>query len=71
MGTKAEPGIILRAASYIFQYIRTHEDLDFLIRMSFIELYNEEVFDLFGARDASLAIRERDVRWDLGSLFIC
>ena len=51
------PGIIHMAASDIFQSIESTTTRDYLIRCSFIEIYNEEVRDLL-ASSSPLEIRE-------------
>lgn len=52
MEGKAEPpelrGITPRAFEQIFYGIEQHPDSQFLIRGSFLEIYNEEIFDLLG-----------------------
>ena len=42
------PGIIPNAFVHIFNHISVTKDKEFLIRASFIEIYNEEVRDLLG-----------------------
>lgn len=75
-GTRSDPGVIVRAASYIFRFVRQactdecqipcvltilqHSELDFLLRMTYAELYNEEVNDLFSDESCNLTVRERD-----------
>lgn len=51
------PGVIHMAASDIFQTIADTPDRDFLLRVSFIEIYNEEVRDLLN-KSEPLTIRE-------------
>jgi len=49
MGTEAEPGLVPLTVSEIFQQIETIEDREFLIRVGYIEIYNEKVLDLLNA----------------------
>lgn len=59
-------GIVHMAASDIFNHIEKEADRVFLIRVSFIEIYNEEVRDLLVSGDSknntTLAVREDKVR---------
>jgi len=41
-------GIIPRAFEHIFGKIGSTKEKDFLIRCSYIEIYNEEIHDLIG-----------------------
>ena len=44
---KAElKGIIPRSIEWIFNSIKSYSDQNFLVRVSFVEIYNEEVIDL-------------------------
>jgi len=55
----ATGGIVHMAASDIFNHIEKEPERVFLVRVSFIEIYNEEVRDLLVSGDsASLTIRE-------------
>ena len=62
MGIVTDPnlkGIIPNAFSHIFGYIKTEgESKRFLVRCSFVEIYNEEVRDLLGDAKKKLDIRE-------------
>ena len=46
MGTEEEPGIIPLTVNEIFRQIELNEDREFLIRVGYIEIYNEKIFDL-------------------------
>jgi kinesin family protein 6/9 len=48
-------GIIPRSVTQIFQEIGSHSDKDFTIKVSYLEIYNEQMFDLLSdrARDPS------------------
>lgn len=46
--SKTHCGIMPRAFNAIFEDIQTGEDKQFLVRCSYLELYNEEVRDLLG-----------------------
>lgn len=59
LGGGDQPGVLTLAAQDIFSYIQTHPERDFLIRASFVEIYNENIRDLLtSAADSSVAIRE-------------
>ena len=62
MGIVDDPnlrGIIPNAFSHIFGYIKTEgQSKKFLVRCSFVEIYNEEVRDLLGDSKQKLDIRE-------------
>ncbi|KIK52881.1 hypothetical protein GYMLUDRAFT_265283 [Collybiopsis luxurians FD-317 M1] len=45
-GTEAEPGIIPRAMRQVFSYIRRTESREYLLRCSYLEIYNEQIHDL-------------------------
>ena len=51
LGTEAvahgeDPGIIPRAIFDIFACIREKQEREFLLRVSYIEIYNEDIIDL-------------------------
>ncbi|KAE9355096.1 hypothetical protein PF008_g4229 [Phytophthora fragariae] len=51
------PGILQLAVEDVFDYIERCADRDFLLRVSFVEIYNEVVHDLLGPSD-NLKLRE-------------
>ena len=51
-------GVVHMAASDIFDHIKNTQDRIFLVRASFLEIYNEEVRDLLSNNSKPLAIRE-------------
>jgi centromeric protein E len=51
-------GIVHMAANDIFQHIQANPDRMFLVRASFLEIYNEEVRDLLSSEQKVLQIRE-------------
>lgn len=52
-GTEDEPGIIPRAMKDVFQYIRRTPTREYLLRCSYLEIYNEAVFDLLAPSSSS------------------
>lgn len=59
IGTPSNPGIIGIAAEEVFKLISMNQDRNFLLRVSFVEIYNENIRDLL-AEDANsyVSIRE-------------
>lgn len=59
--TDADKGIIPRAIEWIFSNIKNYTNQQFLVRGSFVEIYNEEVRDLLSKNTkAKLNVREKD-----------
>jgi len=50
-------GIIPRALAQVFDELRVQQDTEFTVRVSFLELYNEEIFDLLSANDDTTRLR--------------
>ena len=46
MGTDDDPGITIRAVQDVFSLISAIPKTEFLVRISYIEIYNEEIKDL-------------------------
>ncbi|XP_020533726.1 kinesin-like protein KIN-7N isoform X2 [Jatropha curcas] len=57
-GSEANPGIIHRAVKDVFNKIQMISDREFLIRVSYMEIYNEEINDLFAVENQKLQIHE-------------
>nr|CAB3453403.1 unnamed protein product [Digitaria exilis] len=57
-GSVSEPGIIPLAVYDIFQRIEEHMDREFLVRMSYMEIYNEDINDLLVPEHRKLQIHE-------------
>ncbi|XP_073031375.1 kinesin-like protein KIN-7N [Primulina eburnea] len=57
-GTENDPGIIHRAVKDIFANIQQTFDREFLIRVSYMEIYNEDIIDLFAVENQKLQIHE-------------
>lgn len=59
LGTETEPGVTILAAHDVFQWAQERPQLDFLIRVSYLEIYNEEIRDLLNplARERNGALR--------------
>ncbi|KAL5706678.1 hypothetical protein ACHQM5_024813 [Ranunculus cassubicifolius] len=57
-GSKNEPGIVPLAVKDVFENISMMSDREFLIRVSYMEIYNEEINDLLTSDDQKLQIHE-------------
>ncbi|KAK5787155.1 kinesin-like protein KIN-7O isoform X1 [Gossypium arboreum] len=57
-GSAAEPGVIPRAVHDLFDIIQQDVDREFLLRMSYMEIYNEEINDLLAPEHRKLQIHE-------------
>jgi centromeric protein E len=51
-GTASSPGVIPLAITDIFSYIRETPSREFLLRVSYLEIYNEKIHDLLNAPPA-------------------
>ncbi|GAA94879.1 uncharacterized protein L969DRAFT_94171 [Mixia osmundae IAM 14324] len=66
-GTESNPGIIPRAVTEIFAYIRSQPEREFLLRASYLEIYNEALKDLL---DPTTEGKVR-IRQDENKRFFC
>lgn len=57
-GDSENPGIMVLAIKEIFNAIRAKENCDFMVRVSFLEVYNETVNDLLEPKNKNLDVRE-------------
>ncbi len=55
---KIHPGVVHMAALDIFKLIGESPNRDYLLRVSFVEIYNEEIRDLLNPDASKLAVRE-------------
>jgi centromeric protein E len=53
LGSSEEPGVLNMAADDIFEHIASHPHRDFILRASFVEIYNENIRDLLATRSAA------------------
>ncbi|KAF9128722.1 hypothetical protein BGW39_004817 [Mortierella sp. 14UC] len=57
-GTSNQPGITPRAVEDVFKYIRENSEREFLLRVSYLEIYNESIRDLLSPEAIDLKIHE-------------
>ncbi|CAI2171827.1 18316_t:CDS:10 [Funneliformis geosporum] len=57
-GTDSQPGVIPQAVDCVFSYIRECQEKEFLLRVSYMEIYNETVRDLLSPETEDLRIHE-------------
>ncbi|KAF5747946.1 centromere-associated protein E isoform X1 [Tripterygium wilfordii] len=57
-GSATEPGVIPLAVHELFETIQEDVDREFLLRMSYMEIYNEEINDLLAPEHRKLQIHE-------------
>ncbi|EFA03966.2 hypothetical protein TcasGA2_TC014111 [Tribolium castaneum] len=58
LGDKKHRGIMSLAIENIFEHIENSTDRKFLIRVSYIEIYNEKIYDLLDPSNKEVKIRE-------------
>lgn len=66
-GTATSPGVIPLAITDIFSFIRETPHREFLLRVSYLEIYNEKIHDLLssptpGAQQGEIKLREDSKR---------
>jgi len=61
-GSEEEPGVIPSAIDEIFETISKSAGREFLLRVSYMELYNEEIRDLLNPSKCKLQLHEDAVR---------
>jgi centromeric protein E len=57
-GSNSEPGIMPLAIEHIFDYIRNDKKREYLLRASYIEIYNENIKDLLSNNNDNLKIHQ-------------
>ncbi|CAM6124516.1 unnamed protein product [Calypogeia fissa] len=61
-GTSEEPGVIPLAVQDVFRNMELSKDREFLLRVSYMEIYNEEIKDLLSPENCKLQIHENSER---------
>ncbi|CEG78527.1 hypothetical protein RMATCC62417_13123 [Rhizopus microsporus] len=62
MGTESQPGVIPRSVDNVFKFIKNAVTKEFLLRISYIEIYNETIKDLLNPSNDNLKIHEDRIR---------
>ena len=62
MESENTQGIIPRMISHVFKHIYKNEGIDFMIKVSMIEIYQEKIRDLFDVSRVNLNIREDSIK---------
>ncbi|KAI8366582.1 P-loop containing nucleoside triphosphate hydrolase protein [Blakeslea trispora] len=62
MGNELEPGIIPRSIHNVFDYIKKAITREFLLRVSYLEIYNETIKDLLNPSNDNLKIHQDKIR---------
>ena len=57
-GTENSPGIISYAVDEVFRSISESQDREFLLRVSYMEIYSENITDLLNPEESRLKMRE-------------
>nr|XP_022901212.1 kinesin-like protein KIN-7I [Onthophagus taurus] len=57
-GTPSDPGIIPRVIDQLFDIIDVRHDSKFLIRVAYVEIYNEKIYDLLKKNNVDVKTRE-------------
>ncbi|KAF7722335.1 hypothetical protein EC973_003425 [Apophysomyces ossiformis] len=57
-GTSEEPGVIPQAVTEVFAYIEEDPEREFMLRVSYLEIYNEQIRDLLASENKRLEICE-------------
>jgi centromeric protein E len=61
-GTKTDAGFTPRAISHVFDFLRSvADDIEYMVRVSYVEIYNEEIRDLLEPSNMDLRIFEDPV----------
>ncbi|KAM7270281.1 hypothetical protein ACFE04_029495 [Oxalis oulophora] len=57
-GSSSEPGVLPKAVHELFNILQEDVDREFLLRMSYMEIYNEDINDLLAPEHRKLQIHE-------------
>ena len=61
LGTGEQPGIIPRSLADLFKLISSSNDKEYKVKMTYIEIYKENLRDLLSNNEEPLEIREDPV----------
>jgi kinesin family member 11 len=60
----------VRALAQLFDELRVQQDAEFSVRVSYLELYNEEIFDLLSATEDTTRLQLYEDSTKKGSVII-
>lgn len=55
-GSDDDPGMMILCIRDIFEYIESHPNIKFTLKVSYMEVYNEEINDLLGDGPVNIVI---------------
>ena len=58
MGTQKQPGLLPRVIDFLFSCIDQSENVEYLLKCSYLEIYNEHIIDLLNPSLGNLQLRE-------------
>lgn len=58
VGTPDNPGIMSKTMNQLFTLIGKNSNNKYIVRVSYLEIYNENIKDLLFSEDRSLELRE-------------
>ncbi|KAJ2905125.1 Kinesin-related protein 11 [Zalerion maritima] len=61
-GTASSPGVIPLAITDIFSYIRETPSREFLLRVSYLEIYNERIHDLLSMSTTNAGAQQEEIK---------
>ncbi|KAB8232519.1 putative kinesin family protein (KipA) [Aspergillus alliaceus] len=61
-GTATSPGVIPLAITDIFSFIRETPHREFLLRVSYLEIYNEKIHDLLSASAGGASLQQEEIK---------
>jgi hypothetical protein len=62
--------LLFRALAQLFDELRMQQDAEFSVRVSYLELYNEEIFDLLSATEDTTRLQLYEDSTKKGSVII-
>lgn len=70
-GTEADPGVIPRAVKDVFQMIRENPTHEYLLRVSYLEIYNETLRDLLAGDASKKKLKPPRIFEEKGRVVLC
>ncbi len=57
MGIQGKPGVMFLTVQDLFQSIEKNKDFKYIVKISYLEIYNENIRDLLTSDDSNLDLR--------------